>query len=63
MTRIDVREVIVLAIAVLAIVLGLFVGPAVSETPVVVWVPVGIGILLLVQWAAMRRKRRAVEGG
>lgn len=63
MTKIDIREAIVLTIALLAIVLGLFVGPAVSETTVVVWVPVGIGILLLVQWAAMRRKRRAGEGG
>lgn len=47
----------VLVIAILCIVLGLVIGPIVSTSAVLVWVPVGIGVLLLAQWVLMRRSR------
>ncbi|MFJ3384372.1 MULTISPECIES: hypothetical protein [unclassified Curtobacterium] len=56
-------ETTVLVIAVLCIVLGLVVGPLLSTGAVPVWIPVGIGVLLIAQWVLMRRDRTRRQSG
>lgn len=56
-------ETTVLVIAVLCIVLGLVVGPLLSTGAVLVWIPVGIGVLLIAQWVLMRRDRTRRQSG
>jgi len=54
-------ETTVLVIAIACIALGLVIGPMVSTSAVLVWIPVGIGVLLIVQWVLMRRARSRRE--
>jgi hypothetical protein len=55
-------ETTVLVIAILCIALGLVIGPIMSTGAVLIWIPVGIGVLLIAQWVLMRRARSRREG-